>query len=246
MIITNALLTAGALYAYVQHRRRSPDVQIGADLPDATAAPMAAVKAAQQYAAVSTLSVGLTVTGAIAALPMLTLLSVPLNVYTNLPLFRESFDTLAGRQDKRSSIVLAVFLSGMLVSDHYTTASLLDWVVQRSRLTGARLRQQGHTAVEQLFGDLHTWLEQALGAAPKTVWLIRDEMEIESAFSDIRSGDQLLLHQGDFVPVDGEIVWGEAELFDWSLLRPRTFFTAGDRVTPRMLLLNGELQVRVL
>lgn len=244
MIVTNALLVVGVAYAAVQQRRKDPLVVplSPVDVPP-TDAEMRGIK---QHAALSTLSLGLTVTGTLTALPLVTLFGVPLIVYTNVPRFEQALDTLSGKGERRDAIALSVLLGGLILSNHFVTASAVDWLVQRTRLATARLRRSGQTATLQMVSDIQQWVSQALGAQPEHVWAMRDGVEIEVPFADLSPGDEVLFRQGEIISVAGEVVWGEAELFDWSLVRTRTHFMAGDYVTPRMMVLSGELQVRVV
>lgn len=244
MLITNTLLLGGAAYAFVQQRRKANARAVV--VADAEAALAEEVARSQRNAAVSTLSLGMSVAGMLASMPGLNLLSVPLNVYTNLPLFEESFATLAGRENKFGSIMASVVLSGALISNHVTTANLLDWLVQRGRLTSARLRRSGYQATELVTTDLQKWVAQALGKRPETVWLVSEQAEQQIAFSDLQAGDLILCRRGDFVGVSGEVVQGAGELFDWlALTKPPMLVETGDAVTPRMMVLDGAITVRV-
>jgi cation transport ATPase len=207
----------------------------------------------QHYAAISTLALGLTVAGSITTFPHLVLFSIPLHIYINLPIYEEAIGTLAGKEEKRGSIILALALSSILASNHLLTANLLQWVVQRARLMGAKMQQKGYE-LSQIFGEgLQNWIDQAAGKKPEKIWLVRDDMEMEIPFAHMRVGDEVVFRQGEFVSVTGRVIFGEAEIFDWSLggnmaRQPADLplhFTVGDTVTPRMMLLKGELYVRV-
>lgn len=251
MILINTLLAGGVAYAYFKQRQQQTSVDL------ITAVEHAAVeeklKTAQHYAAISSLSLGLTLAGTLVTYP-LSLFSVPLNIYTNLPVFAEAFATLAGKDEKRRSIIYSLAISSALVSNHLLTANLLDWFIQNGRLLGARLHQQGHEMSQVMAEGMQNWISQAMGKKPEKVWLVGEETaDYEISFAELRVGDEVLFREGEFISVYGKITYGEAELFDWSWVgnlvgqpmdRP-LHFTIGDSVTPRMMLLKGELQVRV-
>ena len=251
MFITNVLLLGGTLYASAQQWRKTRQHEIVMSLPEATL--QTHTETAQHYAAISTLGVGLTVAGSITAFPPLALSSIPLHVYTNLPLFEEAIGTLTGKEEKRGSILLALVLSSILASNHLLTANLLQWVVQRTRLLGAKMQQRGYE-LSHVFGEgVQNWVDLASGKKPEKVWRVDGDNEIEIPFAQLQVGDEILVREREFVAATGKVTHGEAEILDWSLIenmgrypfdRP-LHFTVGDTVRPRMMLLKGELYVRV-
>lgn len=251
MLITNTLLVGGALYASVQQWRKTRSTEV--IIPSKEAVLQAETDNAQHYTTMSTLALGMTLAGSIAAFPPLVLSSIPVHVYANLPLFEEAIATLTGKEEKRSSIIYALVLSGTLASNHMLTANLLQWGIQRSRLLGARMQQKGYELSQMLGEGVQNWFDQVAGKKPPTAWIVRDEFETEIPFADLRVGDQVLFREGEFVSVTGKVTRGEADVFDWSLTRnmgrhPTAQplpFTMGDTVKPRMLLLRGALYVRI-
>lgn len=242
MIITNTLLAGGAAYAYLKQRRNTPPdnliTRTGTDLQKKT-------EDARHYAAMSTLSVGLSTAGLITAAPI-TLLSIPINIYTNLPIFQEAIATLGGKDERLGSILWSLLISGTLASNHLFTASIFDWISQRSRLTGAKLRQNGAITSHVFAESVQQWLGQLIGRKPDSVWVLQDELEVEIPYADLKIGDIALFRKGDFISVTGVITKGEAELFDWSLLQtPPIVRTVDETVTPRMMVLEGFLYVEV-
>ncbi|MEZ4513846.1 MAG: hypothetical protein R3C62_18410 [Chloroflexota bacterium] len=252
MIITNTLLVGGALYASAQQWRKTRHREITVSpLPES--ALQTQTEKERHYAAISTLALGLTVAGSITTFPQLLLSSIPLHIYTSLPLYEEAIGTLTGKEEKRSSIILALVLSSILASNHLLTANLLQWVVQRTRLTGAKMQQKGYELSHILGEGIQNWIDQAAGKKPEKIWLVRNDVEMEVPFADLQVGDEVIFRQGAFVSVTGKVTFGEAEILDWSLgsnmarqpVDPPLHFTVGDTVTPRMMLLKGELYVRV-
>ncbi|MCA9996032.1 MAG: hypothetical protein KDE56_09820, partial [Anaerolineales bacterium] len=102
MIITNTLLVGGALYASAQQWRKTRHREITVSpLPES--ALQTQTEKERHYAAISTLALGLTVAGSITTFPQLLLSSIPLHIYTSLPLYEEAIGTLTGKEEKRSS-----------------------------------------------------------------------------------------------------------------------------------------------
>lgn len=243
MLFTNALLVGGAAYAYLKQRRQSPPlVEVVADGDDLL---QVKTQNARHYSAMATLSVGLSLAGAITASPLV-FLAIPINIYTNLPIFEEAIKTLGGKDEKLGSILLSLIIASTLAANHAFTASLIDWLSQRSRLTAAKLRQHGSETSHIVSESAQQWLSQALGKAPSNVWIVQDDTEMEIPFEALTIGDVALFRKGEFISVTGDVTRGEAEVFDWSLLgNPPKKRSVGDTVTPRMLVLDGILYVRV-
>ena len=241
MLITNALLASGAAYAYIK-QRRAPQQPQSAVLP---VDHQEETENARHYSAMATASVGLSLAGLITATP-LHLLSVPINVYTNLPIYQEAIATLGGKDEKLGSILWSLLVSGTLATNHVLTASLLDWVAQRSRLTRVKLRRSGADSGQVFSENVQQWLGGLVGRKPANAWVVQDEVEAEIPFEDLTIGDVAIFRKGDFVSVTGAIVKGEAELFDWSLLQaPPTTRAVGDTVKPRMMVIDGVIYVEV-
>lgn len=252
MVITNTLLAGGVLYAYVKQRRRENETEIVPVLDNIAINNQ--LEAAQHYAAISSLSLGLTLAGTLVTTYPLAFFTIPLNIYTNLPLFEEAIATLRGKDEKRRSIIYSLVLGGALASNHLFTANLLDWFIQNGRLLGTRLHQQGHEMSQVMAEGVQNWVGQAMGKKPEKVWVVGEETaDFEIPFAELRVGDEILFREGEFISVSGKITYGEAEIFDWSWVgnivgqpmdRP-LHYTIGDSVTPRMMVLKGELYVRV-
>lgn len=115
------------------------------------------------------------------------------------------------------------------------------------------MQQRGYE-LSHVFGEgVQNWVDLASGKKPEKVWRVDGDNEIEIPFAQLRVGDEILVREREFVAVTGKVTHGEAEILDWSLIenmgrypfdRP-LHFTVGDTVRPRMMLLKGELYVRV-
>ncbi len=245
MLITNTLLAGGALYAYLKQRGQDKDKNVlSAELQ--LAKPLAErTEDARHHTGLATLSIGLTLAGAITASP-LALLGVPLNIYNNIPVFQEAIATIGGKDEKLGSILLSLIIAGTISSNQIFATNLIDWISQRSRLTGAKLRQNGLEKGHVMSETLQQWVGQAMGRTPDTVWAVDGQTQIEVPFESLNVGDTVMFREGEFISVTGEVVRGEAEVFNWSILQnPPIKRIVGDHVQPRMMLLKGTLFVKV-
>ena len=90
-------------------------------------------------------------------------------------------------------------------------------------------------------------LTHLLGEQPSTVWVVKDDVEIEIPFEQLHLGDVVLLTAGQPVPVDGVVVQGTATVDQHRLTGESQPVekVAGDSVLAATLVLGGNIRVRV-
>lgn len=78
------------------------------------------------------------------------------------------------------------------------------------------------------------------------VWVMRDGAEIEVLVADLLPEDILVLHSGDTIAVEGEVLSGQAYVRQYSLRKKMKLVVKqpGDRVFPFTRIESGELQVK--
>ena len=90
-------------------------------------------------------------------------------------------------------------------------------------------------------------IEKLIRLAPSTATLVNaDGTQTSVPVSELKAGDVVLVRQGDYVPVDGEVVSGNA-FVDKSAVTGESMpveVQAGDRVTSANVLKSGVIQVR--
>lgn len=82
---------------------------------------------------------------------------------------------------------------------------------------------------------------------PKTVWLLTDGVEVETPFEQLQAGDNVVVHTGEMIPVDGTIVEGIASV-DQRLLTGEAQpieKEQGDSVFASTVVLSGEIRIAV-
>lgn len=249
MFITNVLLVSGALYAYVKHRRKqTKEAIIVIPSNEAIGDTESAVETAERYTNIATISVSMSIVGTLVY-PPLTFVSVPLNVYTLLPVFEDAFDTLSGDANAYGSIVSSIVIAGSLVTNHYLMANLFDWSVQRIRLGQTQLQAIGSSELDKLTEQYASFFLQALGQKPAFIWVERGGIELDIPFSELAIGDLITYQVGEVIVIHGEIVEGLAAVAHVSQFAQQrskpTEKKYGDFVAPQMILLSGQIVVRV-
>jgi Cu2+-exporting ATPase len=95
-------------------------------------------------------------------------------------------------------------------------------------------------------GQAHSRLANVFGELPQRVWLLRDGSVVDCALTEITAGDVVVVHAGEVIPVDGEIIAGHASVDQHALTgeaQPAEM-EVGSSVLASTLVLMGELQVR--
>lgn len=88
-------------------------------------------------------------------------------------------------------------------------------------------------------------IEKLIQLMPSTVTAIRNGEEIKLAFSQITAGDRIIVKQGEYVPVDGKIIEGEA-FIDRAAITGESIpieLQAGDTVTSADIVKSGYIKV---
>jgi heavy metal translocating P-type ATPase len=167
--------------------------------------------------------------------PILFPLSAALFLYSVLPSFRGARDTLKERRlgvDVLDSIVvIACLLTGQVVA-----GSVLAWCL------GA-----GRKLVRKTQDDSKRRLLNVFGKQPRFAAVWRDGREVETALQKLAPGDVVVVHTGEMIPVDGEVVEGIA-MIDQHVLTGESAPAekgVGDQVFASTVILAGKLFVRV-
>ena len=88
-------------------------------------------------------------------------------------------------------------------------------------------------------------IEKLLKLAPDSVTLEADGVQQTVSVKDVKAGDILVVRQGEYIPVDGKIVWGSA-FVDKCAITGESLpveVTAGDGVTSAALVKSGLIKI---
>ncbi|MGH8549755.1 MAG: heavy metal translocating P-type ATPase [Methylococcales bacterium] len=170
------------------------------------------------YLAAASMAVGLSTAGAVFYSPV-SLLSVPLVLYTCRPIFQDACKALFEEYRLRASVLDFVYVVGMLAMGFYVASALSSclYLLGRKLL----LNTQDHSRKR---------LIDVLSDQPRSVWVSKDGVEVEIPCEDLRVGDTVVVNAGEIVPVDGHIVEGIASLDQHRLTGEAQFAEKGTGV----------------
>ncbi|MDR1726642.1 MAG: heavy metal translocating P-type ATPase [Acidobacteriota bacterium] len=141
---------------------------------------------------------------------------------------------LGGRVDV--DVLDASAVSTAMLQGKYDTAESIMFLLSVSEVMERHTLERTRKV---LFESLRFRIERA--------WALRDGVEVSVPFSEIAVGDLVVVRTGGSVPVDGEVVEGEAEVNEAAMTgEPMAVFKkAGDSVFAGTVLEDGRLVVKV-
>ncbi|WP_244395898.1 heavy metal translocating P-type ATPase [Beijerinckia indica] len=168
--------------------------------------------------------------------PALAPISAAVFLYSVIPSFKNAYHVLF--KEKRLGVDV---LDAIVVLVCLGTNQVLAGTVLASTLAIAR------RLVEKTEDDSKKMLLNVFGKQPRFVWLLVDGLEVETPLEKLRLGDTIIVHTGESVPVDGEVVEGMAMIDQHALTgesAPAEKVT-GNKVFASTTLIAGKIHVRV-
>ncbi len=175
---------------------------------------------------------GLTATTGLPLLPAV----VAIGIYNLWPWFKEAYDTAVEEKKLKIIHMLGLYFGCMWVGGFYLAGILGSLFAVICTKTHQLTQMTARTGLTNVFAQ-----------QPSRVWIEVDGVEVEIAFTDIKTGDILVLCSGQMVPVDGSITEGEAQIDQHRLTGESQPVekTAGDTVLATSVIIGGKIKVRV-
>ncbi len=175
---------------------------------------------------------GLSVTTGLPLLPAV----VAIGIYNLWPWFKEAYDTAVEEKKLKIIHMLGLYFGCMWVGGFYLAGILGSLFAVICTKTHQLTQMTARTGLTNVFAQ-----------QPSRVWIEVDGVEVEIAFTDIKTGDILVLCSGQMVPVDGSITEGEAQIDQHRLTGESQPVekTAGDTVLATSVIIGGKIKVRV-
>lgn len=247
-MILEALVMGGTIYAGVQAyqqllskpqrawlqnyfpRRRGQPTKVE------PAAPLPALQKANQDLALSSASLGLTVTALLFLQPTLSLASLPLMLYVFIPTYQAAYQTLTKERRINNAVLDATRMTLCVVMGYTFIAAINSWLQAFSQ----RLSVQAES-------DLQQTLDQLLGEDEKMRWVYTRGAEVEKPLAQLQEGDIVAIGPGDTVPATGLVLYGAAKV-DQRLALGEAMLVAkqvGERVVAASVVQWGQLYVQL-
>lgn len=181
-----------------------------------------------------------TVTTAIVFPPLL-LLHIPFFFLVTIPIYQEAYQDIFRRRRMTTTVVDAAVTFGALVYAPFNPSVLLigsifGLVFSWTNKIVARVKRGTREQLTNLMGE-----------QPKTVWLLRDGLEVEVPFETVQANDLVVIDAGQMIPIDGLIDEGVASI-DQHLLTGEAQPAekgVGDPVFAATMVMAGRIVVQV-
>jgi Cu2+-exporting ATPase len=168
--------------------------------------------------------------------PPIKLLGIPLLGYGTYYFFKTVKKSDRADQKSPMTIFEGVSIAGSLATGSTMTTALLlvmSFSIRKLLLQAGNITH--NVGFSQPVGKRHT-----------KVWVLRDGAEIEMWASELQDTDQIVLHAGDVIMLQGSVVEGHAEILQFSLRKKMKIVekSIGNQVYPFTKLTSGSLIVQ--
>ncbi|GGX23758.1 heavy metal translocating P-type ATPase [Streptomyces chryseus] len=157
-------------------------------------------------------------------------------LFTGLPFFRGALRSLRGRSSPGTdTLVTAATLISLVLRENVVALTVL-WLLNIGEFLQTLTLRRTRRAIEELLtiGEEH-------------VWLVREDgVEVEAALDDVEPGDVVAVYEHHRIPVDGQVVSGEA-LVDQAAITGEAlpvYARAESHVYAGTIVTSGSLTVR--
>jgi heavy metal translocating P-type ATPase len=185
--------------------------------------------------ALATTSLGLAAASQFLA-PILLPISAGVFIYSVVPSFKNAHQVLFKEKRLGVDVLDTIVVITCLGTGQIFAGAVLAWCLSF-----------GRQLLKKTEDDSKKMLLNVFGKQPRFVWLYRDGVEIEIPLEKLKQKDIIIVHTGETIPVDGEIVDGMAMIDQHALTGESAPAekTKGDQVFAATIMLAGKIQVAV-
>jgi heavy metal translocating P-type ATPase len=185
--------------------------------------------------ALATTSLGLAAASQFLA-PILLPISAGVFIYSVVPSFKNAHQVLFKEKRLGVDVLDTIVVITCLGTGQIFAGAVLAWCLSF-----------GRQLLKKTEDDSKKMLLNVFGKQPRFVWLYRDGVEIEIPLEKLKQKDIIIVHTGETIPVDGEIVDGMAMIDQHALTGEAAPAekTKGDQVFAATIMLAGKIQVAV-
>jgi len=184
---------------------------------------------------VCTVSVGLAAASRFMV-PALTPFAAVVFIYSTIPSFKNAYKVVADEKRLGVDVLDAIVVLACLATGQIFAGTVLAWSLSVAR-----------KLVEKTEDHSKKMLLNVFGKQPRFVWLHLDGKEVETPLEKLKVNDVIVVHTGETVPVDGEVVDGMAMIDQHALTGESAPAEKikGDKVFASTILIAGKVYVSV-
>jgi len=184
---------------------------------------------------IATATLGIAALSQLAA-PALKPVAAGLFIYSTIPSFKNAWHVVFKEKRVGVDVLDAIVVTTCLATGQIFAGTVLAWCLSFGRKLVQKTEDRSKKMLLNVFGK-----------QPRYVWLYVNGSEVETALEKLKVNDQIVVHTGETIPVDGEIVEGMAMVDQHALTGESAPAekTKGDKVFASTTMLAGKIQVAV-
>ena len=182
----------------------------------------------------SSIAMGTTLVG--IWLPPFSLISIATLVYLTIPMVQRSYHGIVHQRKLKVDVINLVTLPLLIGSGYLPVAALGYWLYYIGLKVMAKAKNSSHNQLTHIFQECMS-----------TVWILKDDAEIEVSVEELQVGDIVVIQGGETIPVDGMIIKGFASIDQRAMTgeaQPAEK-EAGESVFAFTLMLTGKIWIKV-
>ena len=182
----------------------------------------------------SSIAMGTTLVG--IWIPPFSLISIATLAFLTIPMIQRSYHGIVHQRRLKVDVINLVTLPLLIGSGYLPVAAFGYWLYYLGLKVMARAKNNSHNQLTQIFQERMS-----------TVWIVKDDVEIEISFEALQVGDIVVIQGGETIPVDGTITRGFASIDQRAMTgeaQPAEKET-GEQVFAFTLMLTGKIWVKV-
>lgn len=171
--------------------------------------------------------------------PVARIPAIVLTVYACVPIFKRAYPavvSLVKDRQIKNDLLNGLVVTGTLVSQRFIVTAAYCFIANL-----------GSVLVQKSKGYSEEMLQGVFNRKVTTVWMLRDDAEIETPIEQVDTDDVIVIHTGDWVPLDGRVVKG-AITVDQHMLTGESIpveKTIDDQVFASTVVIAGHAWVKV-
>jgi len=129
--------------------------------------------------------------------PPMLFISVPACVWLRFDHFTNAWDSITKKQKFDIYVMDAIAVIWMLLTGYFVACAIMIFILNLvSR------------ALTEIKGDSEQKLINVFGKRPESVWILKENVEVEVPFRDLIKGDIFVVNAGEIIPADGIVKKG--------------------------------------
>ncbi len=169
--------------------------------------------------------------------PALVALNVPLMLYNAFPIFKRAWHVWSREQRLNVDFLDTLAILASVGQGNLVTGGVITWLIR----LGDWIRDLTAAGSKRAVTEL-------LEFQGKTAWVVRDDIVMSIPAKELIVGDTVLVHPGEMIPVDGEILQGRG-MIDQKTITGESLpvsRNAGEAVFAATILREGQLTLRAI